>query len=148
MNTVLPEASTATPDPRAQREHDQQHLTLQAAGLYIATAAYDAALRSPNPVATLNGMCKTVAGIMPDVVKVVEAKGGAEFAEALRVVTVAPLLACTAIERARAEVDPDYGYLFDYLVKNLRAGADPQAIRQAAVDAPGRLRDAAEQAGE
>ncbi|MEU0433728.1 hypothetical protein ABZ153_19210 [Streptomyces sp. NPDC006290] len=141
--------STGHPHPLVSdtdREHDEQRLTLQAAGLYVAAAAYDAALRRPNPVATLNHMCTTVAEIMPDVVKVVAAKGGAEFAEALRVNTVAPLLAFTAIETARAEVGPDYGYLFDYLVKNLRAGADPQAVRKAAVDAPGRLRDAAEQA--
>ncbi|MFE9880483.1 hypothetical protein [Streptomyces sp. NPDC005784] len=124
----------------------EPRISLVDAGLYVAAAAYDEALRRPNPVATLDHMVETVAEIMPNIVKVVNAKGGGEFAEALRIATVAPLLAFTAIEHARAEVDPDYGYLFDYLVKNLRAGADPRAVRTAAEDTPQRLREAAEQA--
>jgi hypothetical protein len=148
MTTVAKKPATVSTD--GLREDDEQHLTVLAAGLYVATAAYEAALRRTNPastLATLDRMCETVDEIMPDVAKVVAAKGGAEFAEALRAATASPLLAFTAIEHARAEVDSDYHYLFDYLVETLRAGADPRAVRKAAQDAPARLRAEADGGG-
>ncbi|SMF64677.1 hypothetical protein [Streptomyces sp. Amel2xC10] len=129
---------------------DEQRITVLAAGLYVATAAYEAALRRTNPasaIATLDRMCETVDEIMPDVAKVVAAKGGADFAEALRAATTAPLLAFTAIEHARAEAGDGYSYVFDLLVEALEKGADPDTIRTTALDVPRRIRDLAAQAG-
>lgn len=141
--------STGHPHPLVTdtaREHPEPRISLVAAGRYVAAAAYDEALRMPNPVATLDRMLATLDEILPSMVAIITSTEATEFAEALRDATAGPLQAFAAIEHARAEVDPEYGYLFDYLVKNLRAGADPQAVRQAALDTPGRLRDAAEQA--
>jgi hypothetical protein len=123
------------------REHTEPRISLVAAGLYVAAAAYDEALRMPNPVATLDRMLATLDEILPSLAAVITSTEAADFAEALRDATAGPLQAFAAIEHARAEVDPEYGYLLDYLVKNLRAGGDPGAIRKAAEDAPQRLRD-------
>lgn len=126
MTTVLPEASTATPDPRAQRDSEPR-LTYQAAALYVATAAYNEALTMPNPAAVLDNMCDALPEIMPSVSKVVDA--GTEFAETLRAAITDRLWTFTAIAHARAEVGDDYGYVLDVMADSLKRGADPQAIR-------------------
>jgi hypothetical protein len=122
-------------------EQPEPRVSLVDAGRYVAAAAYDEALRMPNPVATLDRMLATLDEILPSMAAVITSTEATDFAEALRDATGGPLQAFAAIEHARAEVGPDYGYLFDYLVKNLRAGADPSAVRKAAEDAPQRLRD-------
>ncbi|MFF1743881.1 hypothetical protein [Streptomyces mirabilis] len=126
MTTVLPEASTATPDPRAQRDSESR-LTYQAAALYVATAAYNEALTMPHPAATLDEMCDALPGIMPSISKVVDA--GTEFAETLRAAIADRLWTFTVIAHARADAGDDYGYVLDVLADRLKRGADPQAIR-------------------
>lgn len=119
-----------------------------AAGLWAATSAYEEAVRRPNPIATLDNMCNAVGEISPALAKVITDKPSAEFAEGLRAATADRLRAFTAIERTRAEMGDGYGYLFDYLAERVKGGADPQVARQAAIDAPGRIRNTAAQSGE
>ncbi|MFE4697142.1 hypothetical protein ACFRIC_08630 [Streptomyces sp. NPDC056738] len=130
-----------TTSPAAPAINTEPRVSLIAAGLYVAAAAYDEALRMPNPVTTLDRMLATLDEIMPSLAAVITSTEAADFAEALRDATAGPLQAFAAIEHARAEIEPDYYYLLDYLVENLRAGGDPDAVRQAAEDAPQRLRD-------
>ncbi|MET7775372.1 hypothetical protein ABZU94_13885 [Streptomyces mirabilis] len=140
-------ANDAKPRERAEQAQTET-VTIAAAGLYVAAAGYDEALRHPNPVATLDSMCDGLHEIAPDIAKVINTKAGAEFAEALRVATVAPLWAFTAIERARAEAGDGHGYLFDYLADGLRRGADPDVVRKAALAAPSKIHGIADQATE
>ncbi|WP_106436874.1 hypothetical protein [Streptomyces prunicolor] len=133
-----------TTDAREHTEHTDDRITLAAAGLYAATCAYDEALRRPNPAATLDNMCDAVHEIAPDLAKVINSKASAEFAEGLRVATVAPLWAFAAIEHARVEAGDGYGYVFDLLVDGLKNGVDPDITRKTALDVPRRLRENAE----
>ncbi|WP_326787851.1 hypothetical protein [Streptomyces sp. NBC_00151] len=128
------------------REHPEPRISLVAAGRYCAAAAYDEALRMPNPAARLDRMLATLDEVLPSMAAVITTTDAAAFAENLRDATAGPLQAFAAIEHARAEIAADYSYLLDYLVENLRAGGDPHAIRKAAEDTPQRLRDQAEAA--
>ncbi|MFG2473529.1 hypothetical protein [Streptomyces fagopyri] len=119
-----------------------------AAGLFVAINAYEEALRGPNPLATLDSMCAAVHEISPALAKVITDKPSAEFAEGLRSATADRLRAFTAIERARAEMGDGFDYLADFLAESVKGGADPQVARQAAIDAPGRIRENDDQAGE
>jgi hypothetical protein len=141
-------ATAITNEPQADtvREHPEPRISLVAAGRYCAAAAYDEALRMPNPVATLDRMLATLDEIVPSMAAVITTTVGADFAEALRDATAGPLHAYAAIEHARVDAGDGYGYLFDYLADGLKRGADPQAIRKAAEAAPKRLRDQAEAA--
>lgn len=141
MNSIAHRTDSASSVPATDA------ITYRAAGLYAATAAYDEALRRPNPAATLDNMCDAVHEIAPDLAKVINTKASADFAEGLRVATVAPLWAFAAIEHSRAEVaDAGVGYLFDLLAENLKAGVDPRVIRRDALAAPARVRELARQA--
>ncbi|MBC2903995.1 hypothetical protein [Streptomyces cupreus] len=113
---------------------------LNGAALYIATAAYNEALTRPHPAATLDDMCDALAVIMPSLLNVVKAKGGAEYAEALQAAVADRLWAFTAIEHSRIEAGEGYGYLFDLLADSLKGGADPHMVRTTALDAPGKIR--------
>lgn len=134
------------PTEDGAREHSNEHANLAAAGLYIAICAYNEALTRPNPSATLDDMCDAVAEIMPDVAKIVDAKGGAEFAEALRASVADRLWAFTAIEYARSLCGDGYGFVFDLLADSVRKGCDPHIARTTALDVPKRLRENAEAA--
>ncbi|MFE2684006.1 hypothetical protein [Streptomyces mirabilis] len=127
-------------DDRA-REHigSETPVTYKAAALYVATAAYNEALTTPNPAATLDGMCDALPGIMPDVCKVVSA--AREFAETLRAAVADYLWAYTVIEHARTDAGDGCGYVFDLLAEGLKNGVDPHLTRTAALAAPGRTRD-------
>lgn len=144
-------AIDSEPRPEAPRRDEQAQTppaNILAAGRYVAGAAYDEALRHPNLVATLDNMCDGLAEIAPEIARVLKTEANAEFAEALRAATIAPLWAFTAIERGRAEAGDGYGYLFDLLVDSLRDGADPDVVRTTALGAPTRIRELAELAGE
>lgn len=144
-------AISSEPRPEAPRRDEQPQTppaNILAAGMYIATAAYDEALRHPRPVATLDNMCDGLAEIAPEIARVLKTEANAEFAEALRAATVTPLWAFTAIERGRAEAGDEFGYLFDLLADSLRGGADPDMVGKTALGAPARIRELAELAGE
>jgi hypothetical protein len=70
MNTVLPEASTATPDPRAQRTEQapdgfSRYYTAGAA--YIANGLEEEALRTDDVAATLRACADSLPEVMPKV---------------------------------------------------------------------------------
>lgn len=111
------------------RARDEERTQLAAAGLYAATAAYDEALRRPNPTATLDNMCDAVHEISPALAKVINDKPSADFAEGLRAATADCLWTFTAIEHARAELGNDYGYVLDIMADRLKRGLDPKAVR-------------------
>lgn len=119
-------------------------ITVQAAGLYIATSAYREALRMPTPAATLDRMAGAVHEITPDACAAVST--ASTFADSLRDATTSRLKAFAAIEHARNEAGDGYGYLFDLLAESLSNGADPVVTLQAAAEAPGRIRELAEAA--
>ncbi|MFF7884283.1 hypothetical protein ACH40F_29310 [Streptomyces sp. NPDC020794] len=125
------------------REHiaSETPVTYKAAALYVATAAYNEALTTPNPAATLDDMRDALPEIMPDVCKVVSA--AREFTETLRATIADYLRAYTAIEHARIEAGDGYSYLFDLLAEGLQNGVDPQITRTTALAAPGRIRELA-----
>ncbi|WP_234539454.1 hypothetical protein [Streptomyces shenzhenensis] len=138
---------TAPAETSHERVPDTDAVTCRAAGLYAACVGYETALKAPGAANTLDRMAETAAEILPDLVKVVNARGGAEFAEALLAATVAPLMAFAAIEHARAEAaSADVGYLFDLLADRVKAGVDPRMIRRDALAAPARIRELAEAA--
>ncbi|MFF2385185.1 hypothetical protein [Streptomyces sp. NPDC058108] len=120
---------------------------IQAAGRWVATNAYEEALRGPNPLGTLDAMLDGLHEVSPELARVITDAPSAEFAEGLRAATADRLWAFTAIERARAEMGDGYGYLADFLIESVKRGGDPTAARQAAIDAPGRIRSNAEKTG-
>lgn len=125
---------------------DGDRIVYKAGALYIATAAYDEALATKNPAATLDDIADALPSVMPQVFATLgtdEALAAALLPEIKNLVW-----AFNAIEFARAEAAVhDCGYLFDYLAELLKNGADPHAIRRDALAAPRRLRELAEQAG-
>ncbi|MYV42905.1 hypothetical protein GT030_29580 [Streptomyces sp. SID1328] len=138
---------TAAPIGAFTRLTNDQPISIPAVGLYLASVGYTEALRMPDPARTLDTMCDTVAEIMPDLCKVVAAEDGGEFAEELRAATTVRLRAYSAIEHARADVGDGYNFVFDLLAESLDKGGDPDHIRTAAADVPGRIRALAEAAG-
>ncbi|WP_019072416.1 hypothetical protein [Streptomyces hokutonensis] len=146
VQTASHPADTTT-GAREHTEHSDEHTRYAAAGLYVATCAYNEAITKPNPSATLDDMADSVAEIMPAVAKVVGAdKAGLEFAETLRASIADRLWAFTAIEFARTECGDGYGYVFDFLADSVRNGGDPHIARQTALDLPKRIRETAEAA--
>lgn len=119
--------------------------TALAAALYVANTTYAAALKMPNPAATLDDILDSLPEVLPQIFGVV--KTTPELTEVLKDAITDRLWAYTAIEYARIEAGDGYGYLFDFLVEKLRAGADPHVARTTALDAPRRIRDLAVQAG-
>ncbi|MGV9707452.1 hypothetical protein [Streptomyces sp. NPDC003483] len=128
---------------KAARTREQ----IATAGLWVAINAYEGALQGPNPLAALDAMCDGLHEISPALAAVITDAPSAEFAEGLRAATADRLWAFTAIERARAEMGDGYGYLADFLIESVKRGGDPTAARQAAIDAPSRIRGNAEKAG-
>ncbi|MFF8954077.1 hypothetical protein ACF09I_35570 [Streptomyces sp. NPDC014940] len=121
-----------------------QRISIPAAGLYLASVGYAEALRTSDPARVLDTMCGAVAEIMPDLCKVGAAEDGGELLAA----TTVRLRAYAAIEHARADAGDGYGYVFDLLAESLERGGDPDLIRTAATDAPGRIRALAEPSGQ
>lgn len=157
MTSVVPEASTTTPDPRAQRvdqltaeasEHaqlaDEDRITALAGALYVANATYAEALKMPDPAATLDDICDALPEAMPRVLAVV--KTTPEGFEVLKSSIADVLWAYTAIEHSRTEAGEGYGYIFDLLADNLCSGGDPKVTLKAAADAPRKIRQLAEEA--
>lgn len=143
-NTPVSLALTAL--DAAQAKADEQRAKAQAAGLYAATIAYDAALAQPNPSAALDSMTESVADIVPMLCKALGVDANTEFAEALGTSITDRMWAFNAIEFARAECGPGYDYVFDLLGNGVRSGHDPHIARQTALDVPKRLRENAEAA--
>lgn len=144
-------APTGHPHPLlddAAREHpaDDETITYKAAAVFVANAAYKAALEACTPSKTLDNMCDALPEVMPKVVRIVNASP--ELAENLRADIAARLWAYTAIEYSRVEAGDGYGYLFDLLAESLQKGANPHAVRRDALAAPRRIRELCEQAAE
>lgn len=123
-----------------------ERIACQAAAVFVANAAYKAALESNAPAKSLDNMCDALPEVMPQVIAVV--KTGGEYAEVLKTAITDRLWAFTGIEHARAEAGAGYGYVFDLLADDLKAGRDPHLARKTALDVPKRLREIAEQARE
>lgn len=124
---------------------DEIRLTYKAAAVFVANAAYTAALEEDDPAATLDNMCDSLPEIMPRVVSIV--RTSPEFADWLRVDIADRLWAYTAIEHSRIEAGDGYGYLFDLLADDLRVGRDAKTVRTTALRVPGRIRALAEARG-
>lgn len=125
---------------------DEERITALAAGLFVANAAYAEALKMPNPAATLDDICDAWPEIAPEVLGTT--KTPPDVTEVLKGAVADRLWAYTAVEYSRVEAGDGYGYLFDLLVEALEKGADPHAIRETALAAPGKIRELAEQAGD
>lgn len=140
-----PPAANTTVRQFVDQAPNEARITYQAAAVYVAGKVYDEAVKQDDPAKTLDD----IADALPDTMASVFRTMGTdpEFREALRPAVADQIWAYTAIEYARVEAGDGYGYLFDWLVEKLRAGADPHAVRTTALDAPRRLRAIAEQAG-
>jgi hypothetical protein len=154
LSHCLPTHHTTTHTPPAAKPTVRQfidqapagtRITYEAAAVYLAGNVYDEALKQDDPAKTLDDIADALPDTMTSVFKAMGTDR--EFREVLRPAVTDQIWAYTAIEYARAEAGDGYGYLFDWLVEKLRAGADPHAVRTAALDAPRRLRALAEQAG-
>lgn len=130
---------------QAAETADDERITTLAAALYTANCAYEQALTTPNPAATLDDMCAAWPDTAPQVLQV--AKTTPEHAEALKGAVADRLWAYTAIEYARIEAGDGYSYIFDLMVQSLEKGANPDHVRTTALDVPRRLRELAAQAG-
>lgn len=128
--------------PRNTVTDDEETITAHAAAVYVARAAYRAALEMPDPGATLDDISDALPEVMPEVLAVV--KTAAPLTEVLHAAITDRLSAYTAIEHARVEAGDGYGWVFDLLVEQLEKGGDPDVIRTSALDAPRRLRELAE----
>jgi hypothetical protein len=131
-----------TIDPTHPRA-DEQRTTALAAALYIAQYGYKLATASPNPAARLDDMCDAVAETWDEITPRLPKKfAGAdlEFAETMQAAVADRLWAFTVIEYARADVGQNFGYVFDLIADNLKAGAEPQSVRDEVARVAARLR--------
>lgn len=120
-------------------------LTCQAAAVLVAREIYAEALTHDNPAAVLADVCDALPEVMPKVFN--DMGTDPDKAAALYPEIANRMWAFTAIEHSRTEAGDGYGYVFDLLADNLKAGGDPHAIRTDALAVPGRIRELAEQAG-
>ncbi|QIY95869.1 hypothetical protein HEP87_19820 [Streptomyces sp. S1D4-11] len=111
------------------REHDdsETHVTYQAAAVYVANKAYDEALTTNNPAATLDDISGALPELLPEAFKTTGTAPG--LAAVLLPAVADRIWAFTAVAHARAEIGGDYGYVVDVLADSLKHGADPKAIR-------------------
>ncbi|OQR64750.1 hypothetical protein B6E66_07270 [Streptomyces maremycinicus] len=123
---------------------DAARVTALAGALYVANAAYTEALKMPAPATTLDSICDDLHEVLPQVLGVI--KTTPELAEVLTASVADRLWAFAAIEHGRAEAGDGYGYVFDLLADNLRAGGDPSVARTTALAVPARIRAIAEAA--
>lgn len=122
--------------------NDDERITALAGALYIADAVYVEALKMPNPAATMDDVCDAWPEIAPEVLQTT--KTTPEQADVLKDAVTDRLWAYAAIEYARVEAGDGYGWISDWLVGKLRAGADPHVVRTTALGVPKRLRELAE----
>lgn len=106
---------------------DEQTITAHAAAVYVARAAYRAALETPDPARALDGISDALPEVMPQVLDIV--KVAPPTAEALHTATAERLRAYTVVERARTTWNPDYTYVLDALADGLGRGGDPDSVR-------------------
>jgi hypothetical protein len=121
-----PPAATA-PHTTDTDAPDEDTLTALAASVYVARAAYRAALTTPDPAVTLADIVAALPDVLPQVLDVVEL--APELAEVLHTAAADRLRAYTVVEQARTTWDPDYRYVLDVLVDGLNKGGDPAAVR-------------------
>ncbi|MCX4858971.1 hypothetical protein [Streptomyces canus] len=119
-------------------------LACQAAAVFVAKAAYTTALETDEPAGTLDNIADALPEVMPKVLDIVHTSP--ELADTLQTSIADQLWAYSAIEHARVEAGDGYGYVFDLLADDLKAGRDPHLARKTALDVPGRLRALAEAA--
>jgi hypothetical protein len=122
----LPTTPKAAP-PAAVSHTDEQTITAHAAAVYVARAAYRAALETPDPARALDGISDALPEVMPQVLDIV--KVAPPTAEALHTATAERLRAYTVVERARTTWNPDYTYVLDALADGLGRGGDPDSVR-------------------
>ncbi|MFC4500643.1 MULTISPECIES: hypothetical protein [Streptomyces] len=123
---------------------DETRITYEAVAVYLAGKVYDEAVKQDDPAKTLDGIADALPDTMTNVFQTMGTDP--EFREVLRPAVADQIWAYTAVEYARVEAGDGYGYLFDFLVEKLRAGADPHTVRATALDVPKRLRELAEAA--
>jgi hypothetical protein len=145
---TTPKAADIPRPPAVTTPHttDEDTITAQAAAVYVARAAYRAALETPNPATALDGISDALPDVMPKVLNVV--KTPPALTSVLHAAITDRLSTYTAIEHARVEAGDGYSWIFDLLVEQLEKGANPDTIRTDALAAPRRIRDLAEQAGD
>jgi len=146
LSHCLPAQTTPKTDPPAAVTRiDEPHITALATAVWVANAAYKAALESTQPAKSLDNMCDALPEILPKIVSIVRITP--ELAEVLKDAVADRLWAYTAVEYARTEAGDGYAYIFDLLAEALEKGGDPHTIRTDALAAPKRIRELAEQAG-
>jgi hypothetical protein len=106
---------------------DEQTITALAASVYVARAAYRAALAMPDPAATLADIVAALPDVLPQVLGIV--KIAPELAEVLHTAITDRMQAYTVVERARTTWHPDYLYALDILADGLNKGGDPASVR-------------------
>lgn len=119
-----PPAATA---PHNTDAPDEGTLTALAASVYVARAAYRAALAMPDPAATLADIVAALPDVLPQVLDVVKLAPG--LAEVLHTAITDRMQAYTVVERARTTWNPDYLYALDVLAEGLNKGGDPASVR-------------------
>jgi hypothetical protein len=144
MSNSATTATTPSTSTTISSADTEPRITALAGALYVANAAYTEALTTSTPAATLDNICDALPEVMPEVLGVL--KTTPELTKVLTDAVADRLWAYTAVEHARAEAGDGYGYIFDLLAENLRAGGDPQMARTTALAVPGRLRAIAEAA--
>jgi hypothetical protein len=117
---------------------DDARITALAGALFVASAAYDEVLITDNPAATLDDICDAWPEVAPKVLGILHTSP--ELAEVLHAAVADCLWAFAVIEHSRNEAGDGYGYVFDFLVEKLRAGADPHSVRTVALGIPERIR--------
>jgi hypothetical protein len=125
-----PKQPADTPRPPAvttPHTPDEDTLTALAASVYVARAAYRAALAMPDPAATLADIVNALPDVLPQVLGIV--KIAPELAEVLHTAITDRMQAYTVVERARTTWHPDYLYALDILADGLNKGGDPASVR-------------------
>ncbi|MET7779601.1 hypothetical protein ABZU94_29895 [Streptomyces mirabilis] len=126
MTSVIPEASTATPEPRAQRKDDDTRLTYLQAAVFITNQLEAEAVKTADPAKTLGNILDALPEVMPQVFQKMGTAQG--LVKALQPEVADRLQALRDIYAARAEVGTDFGYVFEVMADAMRRGASAQAM--------------------
>lgn len=124
-STIAVRGFVTTPIERNQQQ--EERLTYEAAAVHLANLLHSEAVKLPEPIQVLDGMCDGLAEVFPDVCKVMHIDP--VVAETMKPLLADRLWAYTVVEHGRAETDDGYSYIFDLLVDGLRAGGNAESIR-------------------
>ncbi|MEU9264588.1 hypothetical protein AB0E04_03915 [Streptomyces sp. NPDC048251] len=117
---------------------DDARITALAGALYVANAAHTEALTTHNPAATLDNICDAWPEVAPKTLRILNTSP--EMIDVFRDAVADRLWAFAVIEHSRNEAGEGYGYVFDFLIEQMRVGADPHSVRTVALGVPERLR--------